>query len=348
MGHCSDGPGIVKIFQHKKISFPGSRLPSVLNLGLLLLAGHQGGPIAHGKESQTQGEMMVYPDLIHPVLEQNCMSCHNPDDRKGEFNMETYQSLLKGGDMGYAIAPSDREDSELYYRITLHHEHEDFMPAEGRPPLHEGEVALLGWWIDQGASPDAVVSDYPELPPSMESYIAQAFHSMLSEEEREKRERERRELYARLNQIQVATGILIIPTEPRSLEFNLETYAIQKRFDHTTLNQLQPFASRFVRADLSGTQLTDEAIPILSEFKNLQSLNLSKTRIEGRNIDQLSALLNLRSLNLYGTPIRSDYLDSLTELKQLKRLFLFQTELYDETLIAQLKEALPDCDFVMN
>lgn len=307
--------------------------------------------MAYGQEGEkgfTKGEMIVYTDLIQPVLEQNCMSCHNPDDRKGEFNMETYQSLLKGGDMGYAIAPGDRDDSELYYRITLPHDHDEFMPAEERPPLSETEVALLGWWIDQGALPDAVVSDYPELPPFLESHVAEALNSMLSEEEREKREQERRELYAQLSRIQEATGILIIPTEPRSLEFNLETYAIQNRFDHTTLMQLQPFASRFVRADLSGTQLTDEAIPTLSKFENLLSLNLSKTRIEGRNIDQLAALPNLRTLNLYGTPIRSDYLNSLTELKQLKRLYLFQTELYDETIIAQLKEALPECDFFLN
>ncbi len=307
--------------------------------------------MAYGQEGGngfTTGEMIVYADLIQPVLEQNCMSCHNPDDRKGEFNMDTYQNLLKGGDMGYAIAPGDRDDSELYYRITLPHHHDEFMPAEERPPLSEAEVALLGWWIEQGASPDAMVSDYPELPPFLESYVVEALNSMLSEEEREKREQERRELYAQLNRIQDATGILIIPTEPRSLEFNLETYAIQKRFDHTTLMQLQPYASRFVRADLSGTQLTDEAIPTLSKFENLLSLNLSKTRIEGRNIEQLAALPNLRSLNLYGTPIRSDYLNSLTELKQLKRLYLFQTELFDESIIAKLQEALPECDFVLN
>lgn len=328
-----------------------SALRAALIPGLLLLTVHQGGPMAHGQEGErlvTKGEMIVYTHLIQPVLEQNCMSCHNPDDRKGEFNMETYQSLLKGGDMGYAIAPGDRDDSELYYRITLPHDHDEFMPAEDRPPLSEAEVALLGWWIDQGASSDTMLSDYPELPPFLESYVAEALNSMLSGEEREKREQERRELYALLSRIQEATGVLIIPTEPGSLEFNLETYAIQKRFDHTILKQLQPYASSFIRADLSGTQLTDEAIPTLSKFKNLLSLNLSKTRIEGRNIGQLAALPNLRSLNLYGTPIRSDYLNSLTELKQLKRLYLFQTELFDETIIAQLKEALPECDFVLN
>ena len=310
--------------------------------------------MAHGQDGQTsrqmaaaKGEMIVYDDLVHPVFEQNCMSCHNPDDRKGDFNMETYQSLRQGGEMGYSIAPGDREDSELYFRITLPHDDEDFMPAEGRPPLHEMEVALVGWWIDQGASPDAVVSDYPESPPAVETYITRAFNTMLWEEESEKRERERRELYAQLKGIQDATGVLIIPTEPGSMEFNLETYAIQKRFDHNVLLQLQPFATWFVRADLSGTQLTDEAIPILGKFENLRSLNLSKTKIEGRAIDQLAALPNLRSLNLYGTPFRPDYLHSLAALEQLQRLYLFQTELYQEPHLTQLKEALPDCDFAL-
>ena len=307
-----------------------------------------GLPKTEVKTVASKEELIVYTDLIHPVFEQNCITCHNPDKRKGEFNLETYQSLLKGGDMGYAIAPGDREDSELYYRITLPHDDEDFMPAEGKPPLSEAEVTLVGWWIEEGASPDLAVSEFSDIPASIESYITQVFNSMMSEEELEKLERERQELYAQLNQLHQSLGILIIPTEPKSRKFKLETYAIQKRFDNSKLKQLEPFASTFVHADLSGTQLTDEAILTLSKFKNLQSLNLSKTKIQGKNIHLLAALPTLRSLNLYGTPIRSDYLDSLTKLKQLKRLFLFQTELYEETIIAQLKEALPDCNFGTN
>ncbi len=363
--------GVVKIFESQKNMSPIYRLLLIINLALLVVASHNGGSITHGedyltkympnglrpifglqkKEPQTvasKEDLIVYTDLIHPVFEQNCITCHNPEKLKGEFNMETYQSLLKGGDMGYAISPGDSEDSELYLRITLPHDDEDFMPAEGKPPFTREEVALVGWWIDEGASPDLPISEFSDIPASIQSYIDQVFDSMVSEEELEKREGERQELYAQLNQLHESLGILIIPTEPKSREFKLETFATQEHFDNSKLKQLEPFASTFVDADLSGTQLTDEAIVTLCKFENLRSLNLSKTKIRGKNIGQLATLENLQSLNLYGTPISSDHLDSLAKLKQLKHLFLFQTELYQETILAQLKEALPECDFVMN
>src|SRR3546814_4500616 len=59
--------------------------------------------------------------------------------------------MLAGGESGPSIVPGDPENSELYRRITLPEDHDDFMPAEGKTGFKEDQVALIRWWIEQGA-----------------------------------------------------------------------------------------------------------------------------------------------------------------------------------------------------
>src|SRR3546814_6064659 len=59
--------------------------------------------------------------------------------------------MLAGGESGPSIVPGDPENSELYRRITLPEDHDEFMPAEGKTGFNEDQVALIRWWIEQGA-----------------------------------------------------------------------------------------------------------------------------------------------------------------------------------------------------
>ena len=40
---------------------------------------------------------------VAPILREYCAGCHNNDDLEGEFSVETYQSLMKGGENGKTI-----------------------------------------------------------------------------------------------------------------------------------------------------------------------------------------------------------------------------------------------------
>lgn len=314
----------------------------------VILVSCASGPSTKSDQKASLEKLNVYADVVHSIFEQNCITCHNAKDLEGELNMETYAGLLKGGDTGYSIAKGDRDDSELYLRITLPHEDDDFMPAEGKPPLSDLETALVGWWIDEDADPYKTASDYTEIPPHFAGYFQEMLDSMLSPEELEKRENARQELYAQMTSIRQATGALIIPIEPDATEFSVETFSVQKTFKDESLEQMKPYADKFVEADFSNTQLTDESILTLAKFKNLQSLNLSNTRILGANLGKLASLENLESLNLYGTGLTLNQVSEVSKLTQLKNLYLFQTELQNEATIAQLKEALPNCNFSLN
>ena len=57
-----------------------------------------------------------YLDVVQPLLEQRCGTCHNDDKREGSFSIGSYDSTLVGGDTGRAVVPGNLEASELFYR----------------------------------------------------------------------------------------------------------------------------------------------------------------------------------------------------------------------------------------
>jgi mono/diheme cytochrome c family protein/uncharacterized membrane protein len=371
LGIFSLGLGLLKLHGKHLVTRFAYHLVLLITFGLLFVASHHGGSITHGEDYLTKympdslrplfgleveeeiivasaNELVLYRDVVHHIFEQNCNTCHNPNKKKGELNMETYEGLLKGGDTGYSIAQGDRDDSELYFRITLPHDDDDFMPTDGKPPLSDTEVELIGWWIDQGADPVLTVADHGDIPPAISDYIQKLFESMVSEEELEAREELRKELYAHLSALHEKLGIVIIPSAPNATNFKVETFAVQKDFTDKFLEELKPFADHIVEADFSNTQLTDQSFETLAQFNNLRSLNLSKTGIRGENLGKLAQLSHLESLNLYGTDLTTDQIDELAQLTQLKNLYLFQTDLYEADTINRLKQALPNCDFAFN
>jgi hypothetical protein len=91
-----------------------------------------------------------FASLIQPILERNCVRCHNADKTKGGLRMDTYEALLKGGDEADAIVPGDPAKSELLVRVHLRPIDEGVMPDEGQALARE-EVALLDDWVRGGA-----------------------------------------------------------------------------------------------------------------------------------------------------------------------------------------------------
>ncbi len=363
--------GSLKLFWEKSIAKNTYRVLLFVNLGLLASSSHDGGSLTHGRDYLTKympntlrpifglsvdskeaadsaADLIVFKDLVQPIIEQNCLTCHNPDKQKGELNLETYAGHIEGGDMGPSVVPNDLDNSELVFRITLPEDDEEFMPTEGKPPLSIEEVAFISWWIENGASDTATVASYESIPADIEQYIVNVFDAILTPEEIEALETARVDLYAALNQLNEELGVLITPIETDATKFRIDTFSAQKSFDQKMLKRLEPFAESIVEADFSSTQLSDSAISTISQFKNLRSLNLSKTQIEGSTLASLAKLETLESLNLYGTQINSGQMEQLSQLTQLKRLYLFQTELYSKDAIEQIRAALPDCQIDLN
>ncbi len=92
-------------------------------------------------------EKITYDDHIFPLLESNCLNCHNPDKKKGGLDLSSYDALLSGGSGGKIVKTGDGASSKLY-TVSVHTE-EPVMPPEG-DQMGKKETDLLRAWIDGG------------------------------------------------------------------------------------------------------------------------------------------------------------------------------------------------------
>ena len=92
----------------------------------------------------------MYADVVQPMLQTRCYSCHGEKKQKNNLRLDAPQWILKGGKDG-AIINDPGKESKLMKRLMLPREDDDHMPPKQKPQLNEREIALIHWWVDQGA-----------------------------------------------------------------------------------------------------------------------------------------------------------------------------------------------------
>ncbi|MDA0752860.1 MAG: SUMF1/EgtB/PvdO family nonheme iron enzyme, partial [Verrucomicrobia bacterium] len=114
--------------------------------------------MALGLSLTIQGQDAVdFSKQVKPILEANCLSCHNPENVKGELLMDTRENVIIGGEYGPALEPGKPDESSLYTLTILDPDDEDIMPPKG-DPLTKAQTDILKTWIEQGAEwPEDVV-----------------------------------------------------------------------------------------------------------------------------------------------------------------------------------------------
>jgi formylglycine-generating enzyme required for sulfatase activity len=114
--------------------------------------------MALGLSLTIQGQDAVdFSKQVKPILEANCLSCHNPENVKGELLMDTRENVMIGGEYGPALEPGKPDESSLYTLTILDPDDEDIMPPKG-DPLTKAQTDILKTWIEQGAEwPEDVV-----------------------------------------------------------------------------------------------------------------------------------------------------------------------------------------------
>ncbi len=106
-------------------------------LGLLFLAG--------GLRAESAS---LYRDHVRPLLEKNCLMCHNGKVKQAGLDLSTRESLLKGGEHGPVLKPGSPNESILYKVVA--HLQEPHMPLKGKK-LPDEVVGRFGDWIKEGA-----------------------------------------------------------------------------------------------------------------------------------------------------------------------------------------------------
>jgi formylglycine-generating enzyme required for sulfatase activity len=95
---------------------------------------------------------------VQPILEENCLSCHNADKHKGDLILATKVESFTTGESAPNIVAFNVEKSALHKSTTLGVEEDDLMPPKkSGGPLKKSDIEILRGWIEQGAAwPDGV------------------------------------------------------------------------------------------------------------------------------------------------------------------------------------------------
>ena len=101
-----------------------------------------------------------FTQAVAPLLEKRCLHCHNDDDQKGDFSLQSRQRLLDSG----FVVPGDAANSHLLAVIQPSAESaKPAMPEDGEPLTGE-EISVLKDWIQAGAHwPDGRILQEPVL-----------------------------------------------------------------------------------------------------------------------------------------------------------------------------------------
>ncbi len=110
-----------------------------------------GSAPAPPKVNQATGnETVSFARDIAPILRENCNGCHIAGRRaSGNFRMDTFAQLLRGGDSGPVIAGTNANESLLIRKLKG--QAGQRMPAGGRPPLTDEQISMIATWIREGA-----------------------------------------------------------------------------------------------------------------------------------------------------------------------------------------------------
>jgi WD40 repeat protein len=110
------------------------------------------------------GQTLDYTKQIVPLWDTYCIDCHDDTDADGEFKLDTFANLMKGGKEGVAIVAGKADESLLVKFLEGHSGRggkNEFMPPGKREKLKAGEIALIKTWINAGAQGPAMAEAKP-------------------------------------------------------------------------------------------------------------------------------------------------------------------------------------------
>ncbi len=314
----------------------------VLTMTLMSYTGHQGGLLTHGAEYLslevlTQQERvkpasaeqaMIFEDVVHPILIQRCSQCHRAGKMKGELSMKTLADLQKGGKNGPAIVAGSLKDSELYKRITLDPEHEDYMPSDGKTPLTKSEVEIIQWWIEKGMAVNGKKLSELKNTQSISSLIAsylkigEAGNNVESADPDYPVSNPDIPVFTNLNLLDSlrnqGLNIRVMQHQPLMLDITLPEGKGNIRSIKPALNSI---AKNIIWLNLSGNNLTDKDLDFLPSMINLEKLRLEKNPVTDKIIPLISALKHLEAVNLNETGMSKAGVEQLKKLPSVKRVY---------------------------
>src|SRR5262245_288309 len=106
-----------------------------------------------------------YARQVRPLFAKYCLECHNAKESKGDLNLETFPSLMKGGKSGPVVVPG-KPDESLLVLLPEGKEKPPMPPKTARQPK-PNEITVLRAWVAAGAKDDSasITVTIPDIKP---------------------------------------------------------------------------------------------------------------------------------------------------------------------------------------
>jgi len=277
---------------------------SFIFLVVLTGSAHKGAQLTHGVNAlsfpqataaengrnSTDGKTTLYETAIAPLLAQKCISCHGADKAKGGLRLNTPENILKGGKHGDLLKGDQPNGALFLARIHLPQSDEKHMPPDGKMQLTPEELTILSKWIKGGSNFKIKVNELPKedtlfiLTSKMQSVPDQKFQPKNNLPDLKE-----------FNSNYCAANYLFSGTDEVEVNFFQGTF-----YDTDNLKNLTKIKNQIVRLNMQGMPLTNEDLKIITQFSNLQQINLNYTKLDIASLGALKSMPNLKSVSICG------------------------------------------------
>ncbi|MBX3242353.1 MAG: chitobiase/beta-hexosaminidase C-terminal domain-containing protein [Chitinophagaceae bacterium] len=317
----------------KKYKLP-AKLFTIVTTAVIILTGHWGANLTHGEDyvlapvksreikKVAPEEAIIFADVIQPILEKKCVSCHGASSVKGELLLDDLKGVLKGGKSGPLFIPGQPDVSLLIERIHLPMADKKHMPPASKPQLSVAEEAVLLEWIRSGSATEVRLFSLPET----DSFRIAATAFLQSDDNKPTAPlynfdaADEKKVAALNNNYRT-----IVPLGKNTPALAANFYG-RSVYDKKALEEILPLKKQIVELNLSRLPVKDEDIKIITQLENLKKLNLNYTDVSPGVASSLAALKNLEELSLSGTAVTAETVEKLLDMPSLSSLFIWDTK----------------------
>lgn len=322
---------------------------SITLLFLVSFTGHLGGNITHGEDYLTEPlpnnikkvlgiptyekqeivldpenwkETKVYEEVIQPIINNKCISCHGAKKAKGDLRLHNMEVMLAGGENGAVLDTDNPENSDFLVRLHLPKQDEDHMPPKDKAQLTKGELAIVDAWIMKGADFENNMEEA-----GLQKELLKPFFPKIETTNFPKEE----VAVVDDNELALIRSKGYHAEKISKITNYLNIGCINKRsFSVSDFKDLEKVKTQIAVLDLGGTKVNDSIFVQLASLPNLTVLKLDNTSITGEQIEQLAQCQNLKSINLTNTNFNDSNLNALNKLPSLESVYLYNSKVSKE------------------
>lgn len=341
-----------------KLKLSGSTIAIVL----ISLTGHLGGNLTHGStylveygpdifkdDSQESyirlsemnpDSLMIYEDLIQPLIQRQCLECHNTEENYGGLILESYSDLFKEADHEIPIIAGSPDKSEFLKRVSLPLDHEKIMP-----PKNAGfgytDVQILRYWIENGA--DSLASFNSEnMSKELIGLMRRDYGLDYSP----------KPYYEKVKMDSLGEGVLkeLRASGFRASYLGKNNLLLDVEFKGDSIGKdqidmLNQVSKQITFLKVTDCKLSDDLVEQMDNIEHLSRIDLSKNQLSAKVIDFLIKHPHLESANLNHTNIGKEPLQELLSQPGLKRVYVLNTKVSPEE-IEDLQKIFSDIEII--